>query len=247
MGQQGHSTGTRALEGSSCHIPSWSLPLEPVDPRAGLPQAKQLPGRECNHTNQQIIRLKFYWARPCPSEQDLVFPVCGSEVKGSACNAGDLGLIPGSGRSPGEGNSNPHQYSCLENPMDGGAWWATAHGVTKSLHDWATSLSLSLSNQEAYIILLASPIRGQTEEARSTVSWQLKQKPYYRKSITMKKQKVMFQIKGQDKTPEKQLNKVEIGSPPEKELRIMIVKMIQDLRKQWRQRLRRCKRCLPKT
>ena len=57
----------------------------------------------------------------------------GSEVKASACNAGDLGSIPGLGRSPGEGNGNPHQYSCLENPMDGGAWWATiVHGVAKS-------------------------------------------------------------------------------------------------------------------
>ena len=56
----------------------------------------------------------------------------GSEVKASACNAGDLGSIPGSGRSPGEGNGNPHQYSCLENPMDGGAWWATVYGVAKS-------------------------------------------------------------------------------------------------------------------
>ena len=56
----------------------------------------------------------------------------GSEVKVSACNAGDLGLIPGLGRSPGEGNSYPLQYSCLENPMDGGAWWATVHGVAKS-------------------------------------------------------------------------------------------------------------------
>ena len=56
----------------------------------------------------------------------------GSEVKASACNAGDLGSIPGSGRSPGEGNGNPLQYSCLENPMDGGAWWATVNGVAKS-------------------------------------------------------------------------------------------------------------------
>ena len=56
----------------------------------------------------------------------------GSEVKASARNAGDLGLIPGSGRSPGEGNGNPLQYSCLENPMDGGAWWATVHRVAKS-------------------------------------------------------------------------------------------------------------------
>ena len=56
----------------------------------------------------------------------------GSEVKVSACNVGGLGSIPGSGRSPGEGNGNPLQYSCLENPMDGGAWWATVHGVAKS-------------------------------------------------------------------------------------------------------------------
>ena len=56
----------------------------------------------------------------------------GSEVKVSACNAGDLGSIPGSGRSPGEGNGNPLQYSCLENPMDGEAWWATVQGVAKN-------------------------------------------------------------------------------------------------------------------
>ena len=47
----------------------------------------------------------------------------GSAGKESACNAGDLSLIPGSGRSPGEGNGNPLQYSCLENSMDRGAWW----------------------------------------------------------------------------------------------------------------------------
>ena len=56
----------------------------------------------------------------------------GSEVKASACNAGDPGSIPGLGRSPGEGNDNPLQYSCLENSMDGGVWWATVHGVAKS-------------------------------------------------------------------------------------------------------------------
>ena len=52
--------------------------------------------------------------------------------KESTCNMGDLGSIPGSGRSPGEGNGNPLQYSCLENPMDRRAWRATVHGVTKS-------------------------------------------------------------------------------------------------------------------
>ena len=52
--------------------------------------------------------------------------------KVSAYNVGDLGSIPGSGRSPGEGNDNPLQYSCLENPMDRGAWWASVYEVTKS-------------------------------------------------------------------------------------------------------------------
>ena len=55
----------------------------------------------------------------------------GSDGKESACNAGDPGLIPGLGRSPGEGRDNPLQYSCLENPMDRGAWRATVHRVTK--------------------------------------------------------------------------------------------------------------------
>ena len=56
----------------------------------------------------------------------------GSDGKASACSAGDLGLTPGLGRSPGEGSGSPLQYSCLENAMDGGAWWAAAHGVAKS-------------------------------------------------------------------------------------------------------------------
>ena len=59
----------------------------------------------------------------------------GSEVKASACNVGDLDLISGLGGSPGEGNGNPLQYSCLENLMDRGAWWSTVHGSEKSQHD----------------------------------------------------------------------------------------------------------------
>ena len=55
----------------------------------------------------------------------------GLVVKNLPANAGDMGSIPGSGRSPGEGNGNPLPYSCLENPMDRGAWRVTAHGVTK--------------------------------------------------------------------------------------------------------------------
>ena len=56
----------------------------------------------------------------------------GSDGKVSACNAGDPGSIPGLGRSPGEGNGDPLQYSCLENSMDGEAWWATVHGIAKN-------------------------------------------------------------------------------------------------------------------
>ena len=62
----------------------------------------------------------------------LGFP-CGSAGKEFTCNAGDLGSTPGLGRSPGEGKGYLLQYSCLENPMDGGACWAIVHGVTKSL------------------------------------------------------------------------------------------------------------------
>ena len=58
-------------------------------------------------------------------------------------NAGDIrdtGLIPGLGRPPGKGNGNPLQYSCLGNPMDGGAWWATVHGVARVRYDLVTKL-----------------------------------------------------------------------------------------------------------
>ena len=62
---------------------------------------------------------------------DISFPV-GSVGKEAACNVGDLGLSPHWGRSSGEGNGNLLQYSCLENSMDRGPWWAAVHGVTKS-------------------------------------------------------------------------------------------------------------------
>ena len=105
-----------------------------------------------------------YWSElPCPSPGDLPQVSCvpcvgrwvlyhwgaslvAQTVKSSACNAGDLGSTPGSGRSPGEGNGNPLQYSCLENSMDGGTSWATVHGGRKE-SDTTTSLSLSRSHQ----------------------------------------------------------------------------------------------------
>ena len=68
-----------------------------------------------------------------------ILPADGSDSKESVCSMGEPGSIPGLGRSPGEGSSNPLQYSCLENSMDRGAWWAIVLGVTKSqteLSDW---------------------------------------------------------------------------------------------------------------
>ena len=67
-------------------------------------------------------------------KKNSLYETClgGSDGKESACNVGDLGLTPGSGRSPGEVNDNPLQYSCLENPMGRGAWQATVYGVAKS-------------------------------------------------------------------------------------------------------------------
>ena len=108
--------------------------------------------------SMEFSRQEYWSGLPFPPPEDLpnpgiepaspVFPVFEADssplkkpqaglpwwlrVKASACNVGDLGSIPGLGRYPGELNGNPLQYSCLENPMDGGAWWATVHGVAKS-------------------------------------------------------------------------------------------------------------------
>ena len=69
-----------------------------------------------------------------------LYPMHGSAGKESTCNAGDWDPIPRLGRSPGEGNGNPLQYSCLENSIDRGAWWATDHGVQiTQWHDWVTN------------------------------------------------------------------------------------------------------------
>ena len=65
--------------------------------------------------------------------------------KKSACNAGNPGSISGLGRSPGEGNGNPLQYSCLENSMDRGAWQATVHGISRVEHDLVTKPPILLT------------------------------------------------------------------------------------------------------
>ena len=93
----------------------------------------------------------------------------GSDSKASAYNAGDPGSIPGSGRSPGEGNGNPLQYSCLENPMDREAWWATVHGVAKSgtrLSDFTFTFNAPLAsdNQTRFHDVTSWEIDGQNME-----------------------------------------------------------------------------------
>ena len=75
----------------------------------------------------------------------------GLDNKESACNVKDPGLIPGSGRSPGEGNGDPLEYSCLENFMDTAAWWATVHGIPKS---WISYLKYILYNIIIYYIFI---------------------------------------------------------------------------------------------
>ena len=81
-------------------------------------------GRKESDKTEQLSLLLLPWCL-------MGFPG-GSDGKESTCNEGDLGSIPGSVRSPGEGNGNPLQCSCLENPRDGGAWWAAVYGVVQS-------------------------------------------------------------------------------------------------------------------
>ena len=92
-------------------------------PRA-LQQNSHLPTKTWHlRLTPSLVSLLYCCIRGFPNSLDS---------KTSACNAGDPGSIPGWGRSPGGGNGNPLQYSCLENPTDKGAWWATVHGVAKS-------------------------------------------------------------------------------------------------------------------
>ena len=95
----------------------------------------------------QELRYGFYTYLNVPpwGASPVDFPG-GSDSKASVYNAADPGSIPGSGSSPGEGNGSPLQCSCLESPMDRGAWWATVHGVTKSqtrLSDFTFTVFLS--------------------------------------------------------------------------------------------------------
>ena len=101
-----------------------------------------LPNLTSDDLRKSSLSLFFILPRECPSTTEernlhLVSASCmpggfpGSSGKESACQAGDSGSVPGSGRSPGEGHNNPLQYSCLENSTERGAWWATVHRVAK--------------------------------------------------------------------------------------------------------------------
>ena len=89
-----------------------------------------LPGK--SHGRRSLIGYSPWGHKESDMTERLHFHFNHEEASLVACNAEGLGLIPGSGRSPGEGNGNPLQYSCLENPMYRGAWQATVHGVAKS-------------------------------------------------------------------------------------------------------------------
>ena len=104
-----------------------------------LPMSPHFHDCVYSHLRVALRRVIWWLCEICPIALckgmlyiHLGFPG-GSDGKASACNAGDPGSIPGSGRSPGEGNGNPLQFSCLENPLDRrGAWRATVHGVSES-------------------------------------------------------------------------------------------------------------------
>ena len=124
------------------------------------------PGLEPNCKSREfLIRLSltarqfFYTVRERvrPFQGVYSFPG-GSEGKESACNAGDLSSIPGSGRSLREGNGNPFQNSCLENSMDRGAWWAIVHGIAESDRIARLTLSLLLCFWRAIFALQCSTI-----------------------------------------------------------------------------------------
>ena len=104
---------------------SWSVPYL---------KKKKSKQEDCKWTLGKLLCCQLNLALP-RSGLGLPLWLSGKE---STCQEGDLSLIPGSGRSPGEGNGNPLQYSCLENPMERGSWQAVVHEVTRVIHNLAT-------------------------------------------------------------------------------------------------------------
>ena len=121
LSHSAHVASCNTAMGWISHTPHWSLAVG-----------------SCTWFSESLFH--WFWVLTSSSAFSSSFlgNYCGSVGKESTCNAGDPGLIPGSGRSPGEWNGNPSQYSCLENPMNRGAWQATVHGVARVGHDLAT-------------------------------------------------------------------------------------------------------------
>ena len=105
---------------------------------------------------QSAVLLVFQFLFYHHPKNPLSLP-CNSNGKESDCNTGDLGSIPGSGRSSGEGNGNLLQYSCLENPMDREAWWATVCGIAES--DTTKGLTLLLLQESSELLSRLDPWR----------------------------------------------------------------------------------------
>ena len=115
-------------------------------PKSKRARSCRRPGPVISHNGKEYIKKNVYIYMYIYIY--MGFPG-GSDGKESACNAGDRGLIPRLGRSPGKGNGNPFGYSCLENPMDRGAWRAIVHGLAKSwtqLSDYESESHAVVSN-----------------------------------------------------------------------------------------------------
>ena len=143
-----------------------------------------LPGSSVHRISQarvlEWVAISFSRESSLPSDQNCDshtgrwilnhFPG-GLDGKASAYDAGDLGSVPGLGRSPGEGNGNPLQYSCLENPMDQGVWWATVHGVAKSQTWLSDFTSLHKPPGKPLLVYEGTQFLQPSRKLRIYVSW----------------------------------------------------------------------------
>ena len=142
-GQQGHTAASAAPWPQQCS----GAVLQLLTPDPGSPTVFARLGEECNNGVCQCL-CHWMWGKisiillplePVFSDLQISLHIWGfpdvSVVKNPPANAGDSGTIPGSGRFPGGGHGNPLQHSCLENPIDRGAWWAIVHGVAQGRHD----------------------------------------------------------------------------------------------------------------
>ena len=127
-GASGKESACQCRRHRSCGFNPWArkIPWR----RKCQPTLVFLPGE--SHGQRSLVGYSPWGHKESDTTEWLTHTTCGSDGKASAYNAGDLGSSPGLGSSPAEGNGTLLQYSCLENPIDRGAWWATVHRVAKS-------------------------------------------------------------------------------------------------------------------